>query len=183
MKTKSKLQSGFWLLFGLVILGGALSLYYLNQIANSTKTILKDNYDTLVMTREMRTVLDENNLPFSESAVNKFNEELVKEENNITEKGEAAAVARLRQSFENVRNNSLTMEVRQQEARSVRVAIKEIEVMNMEAIVRKNKIAQKAIKDATFYLGLIGSITFLILFSFMFNLPDLITARMEEQTV
>ncbi|PSR53799.1 hypothetical protein AHMF7605_09830 [Adhaeribacter arboris] len=181
MKTRNKLKFSFWLLFGLVVLGGALSLYYLRQIARSSEIILKDNYNTLTMTREMRKVLDNNDVPLSESATRKFTEELVKEENNITEKGEAEAVARLRQSFTVMSNNAITLAARQQAARSAQSAIHEIEELNMQAVLVKTNTAQKTIKHATIYLSLIGGITFLIMFSFIFNLPDLINASIKEQ--
>jgi hypothetical protein len=174
MKAKSKLRFSFWLLFALVIIGGALSLFYLRQISKGTEIILKDNYNTLQMTQAMRIILDENDLPLPSSAVNEFSQQLLKEENNITEPGEAAAVARLRQSFELVRQPALTLDQSQQATRSAREAIRQIEDLNMQAIIRKHDRAQGSIKNATLYLSLIGCLTFLLLFSLIFNLPDMI---------
>jgi len=92
MKIKTKLRLGFGFLFIIVLSFGALSLYYMNKISVSSKVILKDNYESLNYSREMRAILDDYPLPFSKNLSLKFNNQLSKEENNITEKGEEQAV-------------------------------------------------------------------------------------------
>ena len=76
MKVKYKLWAGFGFLFTVVILFGVISLYYINRISGNAKVILKDNYESLSYCREMRAILDENSLPLSADAINKFNFEL-----------------------------------------------------------------------------------------------------------
>ena len=63
MKVKNKLRLGFGFLFVVVLLFGMITLFYINEISNSAKVILKDNYESLNFTRDMRTVLDEKDLP------------------------------------------------------------------------------------------------------------------------
>ena len=77
MKVKNKLRLGFGFLFIVVLFFGAISLFYINQISNSAKIILKDNYESLSFSREMRTILDENTLPLNAASIVEFNNQLV----------------------------------------------------------------------------------------------------------
>jgi NtrC-family two-component system sensor histidine kinase KinB len=96
MKIKYKIRLGFSLIFISILFAGALSVFFLNRLSESSKVILKNNYETLSFAREMRTVLDENNLPLSDAAKSAFDQQLVKQEHNVTEKGEGAATSALR---------------------------------------------------------------------------------------
>lgn len=87
MKIKTKLRLGFGFLFVVVIFFGAISLYYINRISVSSKVILKDNYESLKYAREMRTILDDNELPLTRTANDKLAAQLQKENSNVTEKG------------------------------------------------------------------------------------------------
>lgn len=175
MKVKNKLRLGFGFLFVVVLFFGTVSIFYINEISNSAKVILKDNYETLNFAREMRAVLDENNLPLNASAQTAFNQQLVREENNITEVGEAEAVKNLRASFTGLKNTSAPITQQEDTARNARRSLRSIEILNMKAIVRKNDQAQASVKKATLFLGLAGTFTFLVLFSFSINFPGFIS--------
>src|SRR5882757_5487390 len=99
MKIKKKLLLGFGLLFIVVLLFGAVSVYYIKVISETANVTLKNNYATLKFTREMRSVLDENDLPLNASASEVFDNALKKQEHNITEPGEAVATHDLRKAF------------------------------------------------------------------------------------
>ncbi|WP_069659698.1 HAMP domain-containing sensor histidine kinase [Arcticibacter eurypsychrophilus] len=182
MKIKSKLRLGFGFLFVVVILFGGLSLYYLREISNNAKVILKDNYESLHYAREMRTVLDETDLPLSDIAINRFNAELQRELKNITEPGEAEAATNLQKSFQVLQNPILQMKQLESAERFARVYLRKIEELNMQAIVRKNNQAQQSVEKATIYLGMIGTFTFLVLFSFSINFPGFIANPVNELT-
>ena len=107
MKVKNKLRLGFGFLFVIVLFFGLISLFYINEISNSAKIILKDNYETLNYTRDMRTILDQNDLPLNAANTTDFNKQLVNEEHNITEVGELQAVQNLRKAFGRISNSSL----------------------------------------------------------------------------
>lgn len=175
MKVKNKLRLGFGFLFVVVLFFGTVSIFYINEISNSAKVILKDNYETLNFAREMRAVLDENNLPLNASAQTAFNQQLVREENNITEVGEAEAVKNLRASFTGLKNTSVPIAQQEDAARNARRSLRSIEILNMKAIVRKNDQARASVKKATLFLGLAGTFTFLVLFSFSVNFPGFIS--------
>ncbi|WP_419802473.1 ATP-binding protein [Mucilaginibacter sp.] len=175
MKVKNKLRLGFGFLFIVVLFFGTVSIFYINEISNSAKVILKDNYETLNFAREMRMVLDENTLPLNTASQASFDRQLAKEENNITETGEQAAVKSLRTAFTVLQNTALPMEQQLQAEKNARRNLRKIEILNMQAIVRKNDQAQASVKKATLFLGLAGTFTFLVLFSFSVNFPGFIS--------
>jgi len=175
MKVKNKLRLGFGFLFIVVLFFGAVSLFYINEISNSAKVILKDNYESLNYTRDMRSVIDQYDLPLTADAANKFNSPLVKEEHNITEVGELQATQNLRSAFTQLQNQTYTAAQLKQYERAARRYLRDIDVVNMRAIVLKNEKAHVAVENATIFLGLAGAFTFLVLFSFTLNFPSIIS--------
>lgn len=174
MKVQNKLRLGFGFLFVVVLFFGIISIFYVNEISNSSKIILKDNYETLNFAREMRAVLDENTLPLDAAAAAKFENQLQNEEHNLTEHGETLAVKNLRTAFIAIKTVSTTSFQLAQNVKSARRYLRQIEVLNMNAIVHKNDRAQASVKKAVLYLGLAGTFTFLVLFSFSVNFPGFI---------
>jgi signal transduction histidine kinase len=174
MKVKNKLRLGFGFLFIVVLFFGALSIFYINQISNSAKVILKDNYETLSYCREMRSILDENVLPLDTKSINAFNVQLDKEAHNITEIGEADEVAGLKASFQNLQKPLATPAQLSEALKETRRFLRNIEEINMKAIVRKNDVAHASVDESAIFLGLAGTFTFLVLFSFSVNFPGFI---------
>lgn len=172
MKIKNKLRLGFGFLFAVVLAFGITAMIYINKISENSKVILKNNYETLSFTRQMRSVLDDNALPLSATARQRFDQELVKQEHNITEKGEGEATAQVRNGFTSLSgtgDKNWTAIVH-----NIRLQLRKIDELNMSAIVRKNDRAQASVDHATLLLALVGTFTFLILFSFSVNFPGFI---------
>lgn len=180
MKIKTKLRLGFGFLFAVVLFFGAISLFYINEMAKSSEVILKDNYETLGYIRQMRKVLDTNDMPLSAANINRFNTDLAKEKNNITEPGEQLAVTKLVAAFNKLTTPGITPVQQAQCQREVRAALLHIEDINMRAIVLKNDAAQASVKKTTLLLGLAGTFTFLILFSFSVNFPGFISEPLRK---
>lgn len=174
MKIKYKLRLGFGFLFLAVLFFGATSLYYIQEIAENAKVILKNNYETLNYTKAMRTVLDENPLPLNARATAEFNRQFDQQEHNITEKGEAEATDQLRQKFTQLLSLPANAPNLQETERQVRAQLRNIETLNMQAIVKKNDRARASVNHAMVLLGLVGTFTFLVLFSFSVNFPDIV---------
>ncbi len=177
MNIKTKLRLGFGFLFVIVIAFGGISLYHINQISQRSKVVLKDNYESLIFVNEMRAILDDRFDPSNATQKADFDKILQKEEGNVTETGEKNAVAALRRSFDQLsaprtdRINVLT---------EIRASLRNIEKINMNAIVRKNDSAQKATERASLFLGITALITFIILFSFIVNFPGFIANPLRE---
>jgi NtrC-family two-component system sensor histidine kinase KinB len=180
MKIKKKLFWGFGLLFIVVLIFGAVSLYYIEVISETSNITLKNNYETLTFTREMRSVLDENDLPLSPAASETFDKSLKKQEHNITEHGEREATGNLRKAFSSLIDPSLNIAQKQQAERTARLQLKTIEGLNMKAIVLKNEDIHSTVSKATLYLGGMGFITFLILFILIANFPGFIINPLNE---
>ena len=180
MKIKTKLRLGFGFLFVLVLLFGSISLYYMNQISVSAKVILKDNYETLSFTRDMRSILDQNELPLAKHVAARFRKNLVMEERNVTERGEGQAVKALKTAFLVIINPSLPAEQHKQAVASLRKQLMHIDQLNMDAIVRKNAAAQAAVEKASLYLITSASFCFLVLFSFVVNFPGFVANPLRE---
>jgi NtrC-family two-component system sensor histidine kinase KinB len=178
MKIKNKLRLGFGFLFVVVLFFGAVSIFYIHEISDSAKVILKNNYESLNFAREMRTILDEDKLPLDDKSKNDFNHQLTLEEHNITEDGESAAAASLRKAFSVLQSPSATPTQQENAEYQARAQLRKIEKLNMQAIVRKNDSAQASVRRATLFLGLAGTFTFLVLFSFSVNFPGFIANPM-----
>lgn len=172
MKVKNKLRLGFGFLFVVVLFFGAVSWFYINQVAGNAKVILKDNYESLNYCREMRSILDNNQPPLTPELIKKFNLLLSKEEHNLTEKGEKQAVDSLKKAhlvFE-----SSTKANDEQPQRKVRKFLQQVEVINMEAIVRKNDVARSSVDESLTILGFAAAFVFMVLFSFSVNFPSFV---------
>lgn len=180
MKIKAKIRLGFGFLFVLVLLFGSISLYYMNEISNSAKVILKDNYETLSYTRDMRAILDQHDLPLENQTMLQFSRILNLEQQNVTEQGEDQAVATLKTAFSRMIDQSLPIAVQKREEAALRKQLTRIDRLNMDAIVRKNQDAQRAVESATLYLITAASFCFLILFSFMMNFPGFVANPLKE---
>jgi NtrC-family two-component system sensor histidine kinase KinB len=178
MKIKNKLRLGFGFLFVVVLFFGAVSIFYIHEISDSAKVILKNNYESLNFAREMRTILDEDKLPLSDKSKADFSRQLTLEEHNITEGGEDAAATSLRKAFGVLQSSSATPAQQENAEYQARAQLRKIEKLNMQAIVRKNDSAQASVRRATLFLGLAGTFTFLVLFSFSVNFPGFIANPM-----
>ena len=174
MKIRKKLFLGFGLLFIVVLFFGAVSIYYVEEISETAKVTLKNNYNTLTFTRAMRSVLDENDLPLTSRAATTFDNALKKQENNITEHGEREATAGVRKDFGLLIDPARNLAQKQAAERNIRSLLKTIDGLNMAAIVQKNDTTHETVNKATLYLGAMGFITFLILFILIANFPGFI---------
>ena len=180
MKVKTKLRLGFGFLFIVVLFFGATALYYIRDISENSKVILKNNYESLSFAREMRTVLDDNEIPLSKAAIDRFNSALLKQEHNITESGEGPSTYHVRNGLDVLVSGTPDINKQKSAVRVIRKSLRDIELINMQAIVRKDNAARASVNRATLFLGLVGSFTFLVLFSFSVNFPGFIADPLRE---
>lgn len=168
MKLKTKLRLGIGFLFVILLSFGAISLYQINRISESTVLILKDNNHSLQYAKEMRLLIDGDSLQQATS-ISRFKDLLEKEKQNITEPGEKEVVLQLYKALElflATRNNNQLAQIKS--------AIYQIEDLNMQAIVSKSQLSEKTVAQSTLYLGLAAFIFFIILFTFILSFPGFI---------
>ncbi|SEA64107.1 HAMP domain-containing sensor histidine kinase [Pedobacter hartonius] len=180
MKIKTKLRLGFGFLFVMVLLFGFISLYYMNQISLSAKVILKDNYETLSYTRDMRSILDQHDLPLSKEMIVQFSRKLDLEQRNVTEVGEGQVIHTLKAAFRVMTNPTIAQDQQIMALAKIRIQLMRIDRLNMDAILRKNAVAQEAAKKASLYLVTAASFCFLVLFSFIVNFPGFVANPLRE---
>ena len=176
MKIKQKLQLGMGLLFAMILLLASLSVFYINRLSNDTKNILVANYNTLDYSRKMQMALDNNiQLPQNQQL---FSENLALQQKNITETGEAQLTSSLATHFGLLQQNFNDSQL----VKNIRRDISNIMLLNMQAIQRKNKVAETTSDNAVFWISIIGTICFIIAFTLLFNLPGNIANPVGELT-
>ncbi len=168
MKLKTKLSFGLSFLFIVILSFGILAIFYINRLGNDSKMVLKNNHESLVYCNNMLKALED--IPLKKDAVDILNNNLQKQENNITEPGELEATRELRKNFgELIANPNDASNYAQ-----IRQSIQLINDLNQQAILRKNAVATKTAEDATLWLTIIFVVLGLVTFTFVVNFPGVI---------
>lgn len=176
MKIKAKITVGVGLLFVLIILQAGVSIRQVSLWTKDTKNVLKANYNSLEYARIMLDAIGNSDLGNDERE--RFDSNLALQELNVTESGEEEMTQNLRRYYENWRKNpkdSLLLE-------QMRGELNEIMQVNLDAIRKKDAIAEKTADNAVFWLSVIGTFCFLIAFVLVFNLPANIADPIQELT-
>ncbi|MBE5319194.1 PAS domain-containing protein [Pedobacter sp. MR2016-19] len=179
MKIKTKLRLGFGFLFIIVLSFGLIALFFLNELSNKSKVILKDNYKSLKYVAAMRNVIDQNRLPLSSTQLTVFKENLQNEGLNITESGEKIAFQKLEAAF-NILNSQQSLTIKENSIKNLRVALQNIEQVNMKAIYDKNELANETSSRANLYIMIAATLSFIILFTFIVNFPGFVANPLAE---
>ena len=179
MKIKTKLRLGFGFLFILVLSFGLIALFFLNELSDKSKVILKDNYKSLKYVAAMRNVIDQNQLPLSSTQLAVFRENLKNEGLNITEPGEKVAFQKLATAF-NILNGPQSLSIKENSIKNLRVALQNIEQVNMKAIYDKNELANETSSRANLYIMIAATLSFIILFTFIVNFPGFVANPLAE---
>ncbi|GAB3252112.1 ATP-binding protein [Larkinella harenae] len=177
MTIKLKISLALVFLFAVLLLLGGSGMYYLNQLADDSQAILKDNYTSLQFVGRMqKALLTRNTDP---DALKSFDQALRQQEKNLTEEGEEALAEAIRVDFDRLRsgnpNDSLTL------AR-IGQNLLQLGDINQQAMFRKNNVAEQTANDALVWLVVTGTVCFLILFSFIINFPGYIANPLRELT-
>ncbi len=178
VRLKTKVALGGIFLFALLILVGALSVYYFNRITEEARGIVKDNYETLNYSRDMLKELDEFRGRDSTGALNKFEQNLQAQEKNITEPGERELTDSLRKNFE-----ALKQEIIPDSFRAlIRKNISGIMQLNLQAINKKNEAAKASAEKAKTIITLMLTLCTLLGLTFLYNFPSLIASPVAKLT-
>lgn len=178
MKIKTKLRLGFGFLFIIVLSFGLIALFFLNELSDKSKIILKDNYKSLNYVSAMRKIIDENTFPFPTNAAKVFEQNLKNEGTNLTEDGEKVAFQKLESTYKTL--NSPATTARENGIKNLRSALQKIESVNMKAIYDKNELANAASARANLYISIAAVLSFLILFTFIVNFPGFVANPLAE---
>src|SRR5215831_468744 len=162
MRLKTKLSMGLGFLFIVIVTFGALSLFYINKLSIDAERILKNNHESLVYSNNMLRALED--IPRKPDAFKTFEDNLRKQEVNITEPGEKEATQDLRKNYSELLADPKDSSNYSQ----IRESIHIINVLNQDAILRKNAVAQKTAEDAKLWLTIIFTTLILITLTFIY---------------
>jgi PAS domain S-box-containing protein len=169
MRLKTKLSIGIGFLFAAILISGIIGIFSIYQLKNDARLILEDNYETLVYSNNMLTLMDR--VPFDSTVLPAFEDNLAKQEVNITEAGEGIATAAVRNVFEQLKhdpsNDSLQTLIRRD--------LYKINTANQQAILRKNAVAEKNAKRFSNYTMFIFGFLALVAFTLAVNFPGIIS--------
>jgi PAS domain S-box-containing protein len=171
MKIKRKLSLGLLFLFGVIILLITLAVFYVTKLSNVSQEVLKDNDLSIEYVDRMLQALDH-------SKAEELDKALSLQEKNITEPGEAEMTQQAREYFELWRkhpDDSSTIS-------TLRDRLHQIAIVNRAAINRKNEAVQSTASEARIWLGVIGTICFIISFTIIINFPGYIANPISRLT-
>ena len=173
-KLKTKLSVGLIFLFGVILIFGILGIVNINLLSRDANLILKDNYESILYGNNMLKDLE--NINTRKDAIENFEMNLKKQEANITEPGENELTAEIRKNYEELKANpkdpSNYSEIRQ--------SIHDVLDLNTTAIFRKNAAVQISAQHANRWLTILFTILTLISFTFIFNLPGIISGPIQS---
>lgn len=169
MRLKTKLSLGLIFLFIVILSFGILGIVNINLLSRDANLVLKNNHESLVYCNNMLKALE--NIKINKDAAQLFEDNLKKQEANITEIGEREATQELRKNF----NELLANPDDPSNYSEIRQSIIRIQDLNEMAILRKNAVAQRTAENAKLWLTVIFTILTLVAFTFIFNLPGIIS--------
>lgn len=165
MKIKVKLTLGVGVLFAMIVIMSIVGALYINALKNDSENILTANYNSLAYCRDMLNALDKDDN--KAQALQLFEENLAKQQKNITEKGEKEATENMTLVFEAFKANPTDLTIQKQ----IRKDLSLIMDLNMKAIQNKSEIAKLTAKNANVWIALSGTLCFIIAFTLFMNLP------------
>ena len=166
---KTKLSLGLIFLFIVILSFGVLGLFYINRLSNEGRLVLQNNHESLVYCNKMLQALE--NINARKDAMSDLAENLKRQQSNITEMGEKDATDELTKNFNELRMDPSDTS----NYADIRRSIYTIQDLNEMAIFRKNAQAQHTAENAKSVLTIIFTILTLVAFTFIFNLPGIIS--------
>jgi len=206
MKTSIRMKFilGMVFLFIIILVLLGFSGFYLNKLSTKTGAILKENYVSVVYAREMTKGLTNINQEITTSflmnrnadslsvnnELNSVSQMLQLEVNNITEPGEDKLAANIetgikeyRHSVENYIKSPRQVELVLQLQKGFATLNQQLEVlsqMNGKAIEVKSDDAKVSAKKALAQMTILGSLCFLIAFSFIYSFASYFNERFSQ---
>ena len=174
VKLKTKLTVGLIFLFGVILIFGILGTIYINRLSRDADLILKDNYESILYSNNMLKALEVVNT--RKDALEIFERNLKKQEVNITEPGEKELTEDIRKNFEELKADPKDLS----NYSEIRQSVHQVMDLNTSAILRKNAVARETAGNAKRWLAIIFTILTLVSFTFIFNLPGIISGPIQS---
>lgn len=175
---KNKIRTGTLFLFVLLLMAGGVGIYYLVQLKQVSKVILKNNYESLEYCHTMQSALD-SFFVHPQKSLAVFETALRQQEANTTEPGEKEGTHAIRVNFNKLKSADTTLSI----MAGIRNQLQHILHLNMAAIEAKNKISEKTAEKALGYLSMMAALIFIVALSFSYNFPSVLTNPINELTI
>ena len=169
MRLKTKLSAGLIFLFTVILVFGISGIVSINKLSQDANHVLKNNHESIVYCNNMLKAVD--NIKTQKDAIQVFEDNLSKQEKNITEIGEKEVTQELRRNFNELRANPDDPS----NYPEIRSSLTKIFDLNEMAILRKHNAVQHTADKAKLWLTTIFTILILVSFTFAFNLPGIIS--------
>ncbi|MFZ4412527.1 MAG: HAMP domain-containing protein [Bacteroidales bacterium] len=210
LKIRTKVLMGILFLFIEFLIIGVMSIYYFSSIKNSTELMIKNNYHSVQYAENMIQAIDDAHTAVASSFLNKFyhsdnnsillsfakfEENLNKEEKNITEYGEKDLAQSIRQKYFRYKSIATTQNIDTINEKlnyytlnvlpvfnELKAKIFTISTLNMQAIIQKNDNLNLMVNNIYRNLMIVMTLCFVFTFSFMFNFPSYIAQPVNEIT-
>ncbi|TAE75608.1 MAG: HAMP domain-containing protein [Bacteroidetes bacterium] len=173
MTLRIKLYAGIGSLFLMITILSILGITYVLSLSKASEKILSDNYKSLEYLREMAVLLDKKNIPFE-----KIQAQILKQQKNITEKGEKDLTDILTKNFDFFQKNQKNNAIQQ----TLRENIYDLMQMNMNGITLKSQEAEKLGQIAIWIITIVGMVCFLLSFLLVAIFPEYIITPIEKTT-
>lgn len=178
IKLKTKIALGGLFLFALLILVGTVSFFYFNRLAEDSKEIVKDNYESLSYSRTLLKELDILSSKDSSNGFRNFEKYLQLQEANITEPGEKEMTGSLRKHFTMLRQAGRADSL----LSLIRKDIGGVMQVNLQAIDNKNQAVQASAQGAKTIITICLTVCLIMGFTFLFNFPSLVASPIASLT-
>lgn len=169
MRLKTKLSLSLVFLFIVILLFGILGIVNINILSREFNQVLKSNHESIVYSNNMLKALDK--VKIQKDAISIFEDNLAKQEGNITEIGEKEVTQELRKNFNELKADPADST----NYPEIRASLSQILDLNEMAVLRKYNNAQRTADNAKVWLTAIFTVLTLISFTFIFNLPGIIS--------
>lgn len=181
MTIKNNLRAGIGILFLLALLSSGFAAYYIYRLSEDDKDILKDNYDSLVFSKNIDEALDLPNIP--QNLQQQIIEKNIRDEQgNITEAGEKAFADSLYINFVRFKASAADPLKKAVYRADMKMAAYGIMSVNMKAIRQRNKIANEDARTAIMVVVAIDAFCLIIALIFLVKFPDYITNPIKALT-
>jgi hypothetical protein len=196
MLLKTKLSLGLGFLFLIILTLAGFCAYYVGQSSREAENILKNNYDSIVYARNMLSALDEISATaggaseyqrhrYGQGAA-AFDENLKKENGNITEvhekelvgqlNGEYGVLAKLGRQLQGAGRDSKAAGDFLAASEKVKQLVNSIFDLNMQAVVRKSQLAKRDSTRFERWMAMIGTFCFLLALAYFWYFPFYISS-------
>jgi|ERR1035437_4154222 hypothetical protein len=161
MNIQRQIVAGLIFLFGIAVIVTGMSTYYTGKQAKEAELILKDNYNSVVYTKDMLKILSEND-EAKGIDIPAFEKSLTLQQNNITEQGEKELTDEVTMEFNQLKHDKHSAEKKS----SLNQAVIKVMEVNLKAIEEKSGVAINTAQTFFTYFIVTG-VLFLILFVFI----------------